>query len=479
MALRKEIENKFYVPVVSMGEVAFQEKNLGLEVAEINQQTFLETVFGEAFKGHLCVFQKTSDGRTKNVFYKENEMERMRAFLHKTFGIDTYFSYSTFYRKHKQNKEEKLRTQSNIVETYLLVQDLDFYKLGMSDAEFLSRLGTMILSGELIPPNFLVSTGRGYQLIWLVEPFKNIEGFANDRDWRKIQEHLFNLLKGFNSDSVVKTPSAVTRLIGTKHRTSGNLVHGYYLNQQRFTLKDFIFYYNLLPESDRTVKPRKNVKQTQVTRMVGQWNTFTLNRQREEDIFTFVQVQNERKRSYVGIRNWLSLVLRFHSLVSTDGDIEYATKRVLDLCNIMDMTETSEEEILRRSKTAEGFYNEWINDTWNKEKYFRGGLFYTNSRMLELMDIKEDYYIQWKMKTIKVKTNKYESERKRFERLEKGQTKGTMEEYQERRKEAKNDKTERLKEVLEENPKATIRELAEKTGMSKTTVGRILKELRK
>lgn len=35
-------------------------------------------------------------------------------------------------------------------------------------------------------------------------------------------------------------------------------------------------------------------------------------------------------------------------------------------------------------------------------------------RMLELMEIQEDHYLQWKMKTIKIKSQKYEAARKRF-----------------------------------------------------------------
>lgn len=446
MGLQQE-KKVFYIAPTSAGDTEYQEQHLGLPVKEVNQKQFLEDVFGD-FSGYLCIFQKKSDGKVAHHLYKKDEKEKMANFLKTWFGPDTYVSYSTYYKNYKT----KTRTQSNIVHTYMIVQDLDYYKFGMSDKEFLEKLGEMIRNGELVCPNYIVSTGQGYQLIWLVEPFKNIAGYTNDRDWRTIQEYLYNKLREFNSDTVVKNPSAVTRLPGSKHRKSGNTVYGFKANEVRFDLKDFVFYYDLVPTPDRQVKPKKkqganakestkntpktDYKPASVTRMVGNWNEYTLNKQREEDIFVFVRVQNERKNSYIGIRNWLALVLRFHALVSSDGDTEYARERVLQLCSIMDMTETTVEEILRRSEGAETYYEDWVNDTWDKNKYMRGGLFYTNARMLELMNIKEDYYLQWKMKTIKIKNKKYDAARKRFEKFaEEEAEKHTWEAYQERRNE--------------------------------------------
>jgi len=485
MGLAKQQEQKIlYISPLSLGDVEFQERNLGLPVRAVNQEEFIERVFGH-FKGHLCVFLKRADGTPSNTFYKYNEKERMYKYLQTTFGINTYVSYSTFYQKVKKHKNDILRTQSNIVHTYMLVQDLDYYKFGMTDAECLQKIGEMVAKGELICPTFIVSTGQGYQLIWLLEPFKNIAGYTNDLDWRRIQDHMYEQLKELNSDSVVKNPSAVTRLPGSRHNKTKNLVYGFLANEVTFTLQDFLWFYNIVPASDRSVKPKKlNKKKATVTTIVKNWNDYTLNKQREEDIFIFVDVQNERGKSYIGIRNWLALVLRFHALVSSDNDTEYAEKRVKELCEIMDMTETSEEEILRRSLPAETYYKQWIEDTWDRNKYLRGGLFYTNARMLELMDAKEDYYIQWKMKTIKIKNAKYEAARKRFEKYgEEEAIKHTWEAFQERRNEkltsAKADKLWQLEEALDRHPGWTNKQLMEHLDISLSTLHRLKRSIKK
>jgi len=478
MGLQQE-KKVFYLAPTSLGDTEYQEQHLGLSLREVNQNQFLEDVFGN-FSGYLCIFQKRSDGVVRNVLYKKHQKETMANFLKINFGQDTYISYSTYYKDKKKNT----RVQSNIVHTYMIVQDLDYYKFGMSDKEFLEKLGEMIRNEEILCPNYIVSTGQGYQLIWLVEPFKNIAGYTNDRDWHTIQEFLYEKLKEFNSDSVVKNPSAVTRLPGSKHRKTGNLVYGFKANEVRFDLKDFMFSYNLVPTPDRQVKPKKkqganarestentpktDYKPASVTRMVSNWNEFTLNRYREEDMFIFVMEQNQRGNSYIGIRHWLALVLRFHALVSTNGDTAYARERVLQLCSIMDMTETTTEEILRRSEGAETYFEDWVNNTWDKNKYMRGGLFYTNARMLDLMNIKEDYYLQWKMKTIKIKNKKYDTARKHFEALAKGKIKGTMAAYNQERTSSK---VTRIQEAIQHKEQGLkYQEIADKMGVKIDTV---------
>jgi hypothetical protein len=323
-AIKKQDNKILYIAPTNQGDVEYQYRNLGLPVQEVTQGEFLSRVFGD-YSGFICIFQKTSTEIKRNIFYRKKERERLESFLHKTFGIDTYVSYSTYNSK-KKVEGKAVRTQENIVQTYMLVQDLDYYKYGISDGDFLQSLGEMIRNEEILCPSYIISTGRGYQLVWLVEPFKNIKNYTSDKNWRAIQNTLFDKLKGFNSDSVVKNPSAVVRLVGSKHRKTGNKVYGYLTNLHVFNLNDFMFFHDIAPLSDRKVAPPKKVQKKAtnkpITRLVANWNEYTLNRQREEDIFIFVREQNNRGVPYVAKRNWLSLVLAFHSLVYSNGKVE-------------------------------------------------------------------------------------------------------------------------------------------------------------
>lgn len=457
----------------------YQTKNIGLPSYEVTRKDFIDDVFGD-FKGYICFMQITSKGVVKHFFSSRKRLDvYLKTLLNFGFRKDVFISYSTYFRSKKKTKEDKLRVQSNIFHTHMLVQDLDYYKIGISDAEFLKAIGEMILNRELICPNYLLSTGRGYQLVWAVEPFKNISGFKNDRDWHSIQKHMHEILKKFKSDDVVKNPSAVTRLPDSINRKNGNLVYAYLISEQRYTLNDFLLYYDIVPATDKAVKPKKKIQTNNtnnVTRLVNTWNEFTLNRQRETDIFTFVRIQNKRGISYVGIRNWLALVLRFHALVSSNGDTKYAHERVIELCNEMNMIETSEEEILRRSALAERYYNEWINDTWDRNKYVQGGLFYSNATLIDILKIENDYYIQWKMKTIKIKSKEYEAARKHYERLEKGQIQGTMEEYNELRNNKVENLLKEVQRLLDDGLKQ--KDIAEILNLTKGRVSQLVKKIK-
>ncbi|WP_448163654.1 hypothetical protein [Bacillus mobilis] len=484
-------------------------------------------------------------------------------FFNKTWGMNCYVSYSSYFsrqRKYetreikyklksgetvyseacnlktkevfriKERKLKPIRTQSNVVKTYLLAQDLDFYKLGMTFETAISIISRLIREGKIICPTMLVFTGQGIQLVWAVKPFRNIKGYTHDREWRQIQETMFNIFEkeGLNPDIVVKNPSAVTRSPETINRKSQTLVHAFHMNSANLLLSDFLFLYDIDPYADRVVKPKKKQNHKKAGSLASfvpsnknteNWNEFSLNRNREEDLFIFVKTMNERNKSqhYIGMRNWLCLVLRFHALVSSDGDKNYALERTKSLFKVLDMTDTTEDELMRRSEKAEEYYDEWKNDTWDKDKYVQGGLFYKNRTMLSLMKIEKDFEIQWKMKTIKARTHKYKEEAKKLKAAEKTGKKvkidkevqeaikasqeydayrkrveahglekeqeHTWQAYQEKRNkilaEKKDENVVKLEEAMKELGQVSLRQLAEHLGWSKDKVSRLKKKIGK
>ena len=159
---------------VSLLEKMNLEKELGVNVEQIGIFDFIDIAFPKiAGNGYFCFFQK---GKTKrrHVFYSRKQLEeRLASMLEKTFYWNCYISYSTYYKvkpeyitvpkriKFKdgsfskacdiQTKKEFFvttkvrmmkprRTQSNITYTYLLVQDLDYYKHGISNAKLSEEL---------------------------------------------------------------------------------------------------------------------------------------------------------------------------------------------------------------------------------------------------------------------------------------------------------------------------------------------------
>src|SRR5699024_7762656 len=345
-----------YILFSNSFQASFQERNFGFPLKELNQESFIDYVFVD-FKGYLCLSVKNKQETLWNVFYNQNEQQRMNKYLANIYGNDTYISYSTYYQGIK--KWGAVRKQGNIHKTYMLVQDLDYYKIGMDDATFLQKIQQKIKNNELLMPNIFLFTGRGYQLITVIKEMKNIKGYANDRKWRKIQKHQMELLKEFHSDAVVQNPSALTRLPGSKNRKSQNNVYAFLAKSEKYDLDDIMAFYQLDSQRSRpnprktnanqnkSYQKRNNNFQRSDQKSSHLHHTHTLNQARINDIFTYVRIKNERKESYIGIRNKLALIARFHSLIVHHGNRDAAETDVKELIDEMDRRETSQEELLR------------------------------------------------------------------------------------------------------------------------------------
>ncbi|MBY0213874.1 hypothetical protein, partial [Priestia aryabhattai] len=446
------------------------EMQLGKNAPQIRMKDFMDIAFPQA-SGFICFFIKEGN---KHFFYSKRELEKkLREVLHRNFGSNTYVSYSTYFKRALEfelkeepikfgedvyckacdiatkeeffvtkevQKAKKRRTQSNISKTYLLVQDLDFYKFGISHEDAISMLAALIEDGKIICPTFFIFTGRGIQLVWSVEPFTNIKGYRHDLEWRSIQNQMIDIFKdaGLHPDTVVKNPAAITRAGESLNKTADKLVKIHYTNAAKLTLDHFIFHHNLTPQPDKKVKPKKTQKLAtiihfpvpklqelvkEVTKWKPEhhvndeileymnWNLTTLNEYRVDDFFTYVKICKERKIPMVAKRNWLAMLVSFHTLVATNGNSSKALEKVIQLWDIIpDKSETSLEEIVRRGHNyAVEKYNDWVNDTWDRTEYVQGGLFYNTRRLLELMGIKEAYDIQYKLKTIKIRNKEYEA----------------------------------------------------------------------
>ena len=308
----------------------------------------------------------------------------------------------------------------------------------------------MIKDRKIICPNFFVFTGRGIQLVWSLQPFKNIKGYTRDKEWRAIQNQMIEIFKSVSlyPDSVVKNPSAVTRATETYNRAAHDVVRTFYVNAAKLTLDDFTFHHGLFPQPDKKVKPKRSQqpaviidfplkKAQEVLEEVKtewkdhhhindkildkmNWNLQTLNEARVDDVFTYVRVMKERNQPLAAEakRNWLVYLAVFHKLVATNGDTVASYNVAVSLWDeFADKTDTTLEEIIRRGyDSAVEAYNQWVNDTWDKTKYVQGGAFYNTRRLLEIMGITEDYEMQYKFKTIKIRNKPYEAYKKRVER---------------------------------------------------------------
>lgn len=509
------------------------------KVVQINRMQFIEEVFQE-LEYYICLFLRkfNKDGTemARNVFFGKNEYKgRLDPYLEKNKRFDTYISYSSFVSKKKKyeltaetirikdkktgevipfidyidgylvtvkelkRKAKPLRTQPNIRRTHALVQDLDIYKDKISITQALNKIRELIETEQLPIPNIFLFTGRGLQLVWIINPIPMIKGSKTDQYWSSVQQHFYDVLKiaGLHPDVVVKNPSAVTRVEGTKNQKNGEEVKAFMLRDDIWSIERYVEYLGLIPVPDLEVIPEKkktsksSKPKKNVSRMVANWNEFTLNRQHELDIFIYAQYCIEKGIDLEGKRNKLALILWFYALVSTHGDYKYAEEQVDRLIELFEdhhvMNHTSFDEIKRRAKTAIRYYREWIGEIpWENPngKYKTAGLFYTNETLVkDVFHCYGDYEAQRRMKSIKWfadddEKRAYDAYRKRVERYgEEHANERTREAYLQAEANKTESKLEQLREILAENPKVTNKDLAELLGVHRNTISNWKKQL--
>lgn len=539
-AIFKEVEKSYGVqktidgkPYECLYTKKLLEESFKCRSEQLGVMDFIDIAFPNA-SGYFCFFQKGEKTKS-HTFYNKKEVEaKLLSLLTNSWGKNTYISYSTYYKRQREyitvpkrikfedgsfaietvKKLKPRRTQNNIVYTFLLAQDLDYYKLGITDEEAVKKIAKLVREEQIICPSFILFTGRGIQLIWAVQPFKNIKNYTHDKEWRSIQDEMIGIFNkaGLNPDTVVKNPSAVTRTVQTYNRAAKTAVKAFYLNAAYLTLDDFIFYHGLVPQPDKKISPKKTQKQAVIIPFPIQkveeileevkrewkehyhindrilermnWNLNTLNWARVQDIFTYVNLFKEKKAQMHAKRNWLAMVVAFHVLVATNGDSQKAYNKVVELWDALpDQNETTLEEILRRGyQYAVEKYNEWVTGTWDRKKYVFGGLFYNNKRLLELLGITKAYDVQLKLKTIKIRNKEYEAYKWRVQKYGEEEAENhTWEKEVERRKEKGREKTEdklwQLEQAIKRHPEFNKTQLAEHLGISRNHLYRLLKQI--
>jgi Winged helix-turn-helix DNA-binding len=438
-----------------------------LNALEQAQITFEDT------ENYMVVFNKLqTTGGWHDFIGIKSEIGKIKSYENKK---DAYISTASYVSKKtaydENGKKLPQRTQTNIKDIVILSQDCDFYKYELTEDDALQILAEKIHKNILEMPHFIIFSGKGLQLVWLTDTVMAKKGSGSEKLFKAIQSHLMKSLKELNPDNVVMTPSNVIRLANTINSKNDAIVRAYILRTDRKPLGYFKENYLPIPTPNKKVpRPRKKILQSNVVRDTRLWNTYTLNYQRAHDVFRIVKYKQEHNESLIGIRQHLALLLRFHTLVYTNGDYSAALQKVGELWDMLEERDhTSFEEIERRSRTAERYYKEWIGEVdWQgKGAYANPGLFYKNQTLIKHWSLSKRCQVE--LKTIKIRDKEYERLRKEIENRKKG-----IKSHAEK----KNAKIEAIRAILEDNPKASAREIAKITGMTHPTVSKYMKAIK-
>lgn len=399
---------------------------------------------------------KKKDNKFIQYHYRPQELAEK---LTKWLGEDVFFSQNTFYKPSRQI--------TNIRQLKSLYVDLDFYLFNYNPNWILGKL-EFDYFGQTIPePNIIIFSGQGMVLIWLIEPVP----YKALPLWQAVQNHFLEQLKDLGGDSKAVDAARVFRIAGSVNSKNGAEVTAQYRHKERYVLRTLQYEY--LPELEvepRTDKPKKRGRKKKVQQL---FNVFRLHHARLLDLEKLVELRNY---DVVGYRETICFLYRYWLCCFLD-DPEEALKQTLTF-NLQFNDPLPLQEVERATRSAEKAYHARNNDEANRiarEKGYPGaGYNISNKKLIEWLDITEDE--QRHLSTI-IDANE-KRRRKRIANAEKRREMGvkSREEYLKEQHNKKQDNLLKVEEMLKQGLKQ--KEIAEKLGVSKGWVSRLVKELK-
>lgn len=349
--------------------------------------------------------------------------------------------------------------------------DLDAYKLGMEPAECKEKLIALIAHAKLPNPNLLINSGNGVQLIY------SIEGGAaptNEIKWlvMYITRELTGQLVHLGADYQCCTLERVFRLPGTfnkKPNMPRKLVTAEVWNQKEWTLNELMDY----------VKPYKPVQKRSKLRTVTPLRGFKkgmrtlpqMNMARANDLLNLVHLRNGEIEN----RNILCYDYAFALALGSDMSRSEVHTAVLQ----MDSSFSSQQKrnVLKSTVKsacdgAEKFWRAYEKNNYSMIGLDKGLVKPKQTRTI----INQQAITEAEQDMMEVLIGKDEKQRRQNEsRYDKGMKK--REDYLKECAEKTDNKLERLRELLQNNPKIKKTVLAKELDISRQHLYRLLKEI--
>ncbi|WAG71766.1 DNA-binding response regulator [Clostridium sp. CF011] len=383
-----------------------------------------------------------------------------------------------------------MRRIENIRKLNSLFIDLDYYTLkqykGLSSEQIIWLLEKDYFKKSVPPPSFIVISGQGIVIYWLIEPVP----YMALPLWNAVQKFFLEKLKEIGADSKSIDAARVSRLTGTTNQKNGRATELVVFNEERYSIRGI--QENYLPELNDYVKNPSVKKRGRKSKVVKLFNIYSLHHARLTDL---VAIQNFRKgycRDEKGElveksqRELMCFLYRYWACCFT-SEINKALEDTLEF-NKGFTCPLPESEVRSQTRQAEKAYKEWLENGFdsrpkedaeqlkidfeedavkrkNRTGYKYKGYNYKNTTLIGLLNIIED-----EMRILKTIINKKEVKR-RDNVYQKGKRRD--EEGLTKREKAKIEKIKDIKELKAKG--LTCREIAAQMKVNLSTVSRYLK----
>ena len=269
-------------------------------------------------------------------------------------SMDTYISMNTFYKTYR-----RIDCLKELRACYI---DLDIYNTKFTKEQVIMNLEENYYNQSIPIPNFVMDSGRGLYLIWLINtvPSKALPL------WKAIEEYLYKELKDFGADRKALDPTRILRVEGSINSKSNTMVKILDENDYIYDLREI--QKNFLPE----LQPSKN-KKGRPKKTVYIHRERSLYQARLNDLITICELRGYDLR---GHRELILFLYRYYLCYFTE-DTEKALQDTLEL-NSEFIVPLREKEVISATRSAERVYLE-------QDKQYK----YKNETLIELLDITE------------------------------------------------------------------------------------------
>lgn len=407
--------------------------------------------------GWVTVAKKTPSGKFQQYHYQPEKLaEQLSLWL----GEDVYFSQNTFYRPQ--------RSIENIRQLRSLYVDLDFYLFNYDPTWVIGKLEHDFYGQTIPEPNLIIFSGQGLVLIWLLEPVPHKALPL----WQAVQNYFLNQLEELGGDPKAADAARVFRIAGSTNSKNGAEVRAEYRHDHRYELRQIQFDY--LPELNDEVKQPKKKRVGRKKKVAQLFNTYQLHYARLLDLVKLVEL---RDYEVTGHRELICFLYRYWLCCYSNDPVE-ALNQTMTL-NLQFTVPLPLKEVERATRSADKAWEARNNEEANRvaiEKGYPGaGYNISNKKLINWLDINDDE--QRHLKTIigpgekRRRNTEYQREKRREQGVKSRET------YLQLEQTKTQDKLYMLREVIEKNPGASIRDLAVITGFSKSAIQRFKQRL--
>ena len=373
-----------------------------IEIDEIYVQDALNNIdmLHENDDGFIAVAEK-KDKVWNQYHYKVDELKDNIKKLLSLEG-NLYMSPNSFFIP--QRKIENIRKLN------ALYVDIDYYTVKFlkgKDHEFIMEMidNNYLKDGLLPEPSFVMFTGNGLAIYWLIESVPSTVLPL----WNAVQRHFLNTLADIGSDAKSIDSARVMRLAGSLHSKTQERAKLYiYDSKLTYRLRDIQEDY--LPELTPYVKNPGYRSRGRKAKVVNYYTLYSLHFARINDLITLLEIRDGYCRSEegnlieTGQREVMCFLYRYWYCCYC-SDKEQALENTFEF-NEKFVKPLGRREVRKITKSAEKAYDEWLKDSPNGS-YARGGYNYKNTTLIKMLHITDD-----EMKQMKTLINKGEKVRR-------------------------------------------------------------------